>query len=370
MHTQEMDRTIKRACRNTIGDAIRRSTGRNSEKDALIFGEQRWSYAGLDAGANRVANELLARGLEKGDRVAAYGVNSDAYVLLWLGCVRAGLVHVPVNFHLTGDELLYILNQSGSKALFYDPQFQANVEEVRDEAGATIYGILRDRDDFDVVSVARSGDDPSEPEADLDEEDVAQILYTSGTTSAPKGAVLTHRALLAEYVSCIEALEYGHDDRALHSLPLYHSAQMHVFLMPDLLVGATNFVVVAPDPAQCCGLIEREKINSMFAPRRSGSPFCGTRPSRSATSPASRRCSTAPRSCPCSGSCAKGCPTPGSTTATGRARSHPWPPSCGPRSSTRIGWPPSGVPPCSSRQTKTAERNGERDTDRREPAVG
>src|SRR5918993_4428012 len=173
MDTREIDQAVKRARRNTIGDAVRRSAALNPEKDAVLFSGRRWSYAELSAGANRVANALLARGLEKGDRVAAYGMNSDAYVLLWLGCVRAGLVHVSVNFHLTGDELLYILNQSGSKALFYDPQFQANVEEVRDEAGATIYGILRDRDDFDVVSVARSGDDPSEPEADLDEEDVA-----------------------------------------------------------------------------------------------------------------------------------------------------------------------------------------------------
>lgn len=211
---------VRRSRRNTIGDAVRRSSARNPEKEALIFGGRRWSYAELDAGANRVANALLAQGLEKGDRVAAYGMNSDAYVLLWLGCVRAGLIHVPVNLHFAGDELLYILNQSGSKALFYDPQFEANVEEVRAEAGATIHGTLYDGDDLDVVSLASSENDASEPEADLDEEDVAQILYTSGTTSAPKGAVLTHSALLAEYVSCIEALEFRHDDRVLHSLPL------------------------------------------------------------------------------------------------------------------------------------------------------
>jgi fatty-acyl-CoA synthase len=263
---QEMDRVITRARRNTIGDALRRSAARNPEKEALVFGERRWSYAELNAGTNRVANALLAQRLEKGDRVAAYGMNSDAYVLLWLGCAKVGLIHVPVNFHLAGEELLYILNQSGSKALFYDSGFEANVEEVRDEAEATIHGTLYEGDDLDVVSLARSGDDASEPEADLDEEDVAQILYTSGTTSAPKGATLTHRSLVAEYVSCIEALEYHRDDRALHSLPLYHSAQMHVCLMPDLLVGATNFVLEQPDPEQCYDLIEREKINSMFAP--------------------------------------------------------------------------------------------------------
>ena len=263
---QEIDHRVTRARRNTIGDALRRSAARSPQKDAVIFGERRWSYAELDAGSNRVANALLARGLEKGDRVAAYGMNSDAYVLLWLGCVRAGLIHVPVNFHLAGEELLYILNQSGSKALFYDPGFEANVEEVRDEAEATIYGTLYEGDRFDVVNLAQSADDASEPEADLDEEDVAQILYTSGTTSAPKGATLTHRSLVAEYVSCIEALEYHPNDRALHSLPLYHSAQMHAFLMPDLLVGATNLVLVSSDPERCCELIEREKINSMFAP--------------------------------------------------------------------------------------------------------
>ena len=147
---QEIDHTVTRARRNTVGDALRRSVARNPVKDALIFGERRWSYAELDAGANRVATALLAQGLEKGDRVAAYGMNSDAYILLWLGCVRAGLIHVPVNFHLAGEELLYVLNQSGSKALFYDPGFEGNVQEVRDEAEATIHGTLYEGDGSDI----------------------------------------------------------------------------------------------------------------------------------------------------------------------------------------------------------------------------
>ena len=262
---QEVHHAIARARRDTVGDAFGRSVARNPGKDALVFGERRWSYWELDAAANRVANALLARGLEKGERVAAYGMNSDAYVLLWLGCARAGLVHVPINFALTGDELLYILNQSGSKALFYDTALREKVEDVRGGAGAEVYGTLYGGDEFDLMGLAREGD-ASEPGVDLGEEDLAQILYTSGTTAAPKGAALTHRAFLAHYVSCIEALEYRYDDRALHSLPLYHSAQMHVFLMPNLLVGATNFVIPKPDLELCGRLIEGEGINSLFFP--------------------------------------------------------------------------------------------------------
>src|SRR5947209_8383783 len=148
---QEIDHTITRARRDTIGDALRRSAARNPGKDAIVFGERRWTFAEIDAAADRVANTLLEKGLKRGDRVAAYGKNSDAYLLLWLGCARAGLIHVPVNFSLTGDELLYILNQSSSKALFYDPALAQAVEGVRDETKTEIHGTLHGGDGFDVL---------------------------------------------------------------------------------------------------------------------------------------------------------------------------------------------------------------------------
>ena len=186
-------------------------------------------------------------------------------MILWLACARAGLIHVPINYALTGEELLYILEQSGSRMLLHDTSLAEAVEEVRERAGVETVGSLHGGDGFDLLSAAREGD-ASEPEVELGEEDVVQLLYTSGTTAAPKGAVLTHQSFISEYVSCIAELEHRPDDRAIAALPLYHSAQMHVFLMPLLLVGAANYIVDSPDPEECCKIIERERINSMFAP--------------------------------------------------------------------------------------------------------
>ncbi|RYJ02951.1 MAG: acyl-CoA synthetase, partial [Acetobacteraceae bacterium] len=116
-----MSQSIARARRNTIGDALRRAAARFGDRPALRFGVRDWSYAGLDRAAGRVGRWLLDQGLSAGDRVVAYGRNSDAYLLLWLGCARAGLVHVPVNFALTATELDYVLRQSGAARLFYQP---------------------------------------------------------------------------------------------------------------------------------------------------------------------------------------------------------------------------------------------------------
>ena len=106
--------------RNTIGAALNRSARKHAQKRALTFGERTWSYQALNNAANQVANALLGAGLAPGDRLAVYGKNSDAYVIAWLACSKAGLIHVPVNFALSSDELRYILEQSGAKGVLSD----------------------------------------------------------------------------------------------------------------------------------------------------------------------------------------------------------------------------------------------------------
>lgn len=258
---------VRSASRNLIGDALHRSVRRNPGKEALRFQARSWSYARLDAAANRVANQLLGLGLQSGDRVAAYGRNSDAYVILWLGCVRAGLIHVPINYALIDSELRYIVEQSGARALFCDTDIASHVQALGPTLACEWQGTLHGGDGaHDVLAWADTPGRDQEPALDIDEESIAQLLYTSGTTAAPKGAMMSHRALLAEYTSTLLATDIKPGDRSLASLPLYHSAQMHVFLMPQLLVGATTIILPAPQAEQCFELIAAEKITSFFAP--------------------------------------------------------------------------------------------------------
>ncbi|MFD7876537.1 acyl-CoA synthetase [Streptomyces sp. NPDC059766] len=242
---------------STVDGVVRRSARRTPARVAVDYRDRTWTYEELDTAVSRAASVLLDQGLAPGDRVGAYGHNSDAYLIAFLACARAGLVHVPVNQNLTGDDLAYVVGQSGSALVLTDPGLADRLPaDVRTLA-------LRDTDDSLLARLATAAPyDGPEPRG----EDLVQLLYTSGTTALPKGAMMTHRALVHEYLSAITALDLSAGDRPVHSLPLYHSAQMHVFLLPYLAVGATNVILDAPDGDALFDLIEAGRVDSLFAP--------------------------------------------------------------------------------------------------------
>ncbi|WP_405935087.1 acyl-CoA synthetase [Streptomyces longwoodensis] len=242
---------------STVDGVLRRSARRTPARVAVEYRDRTWTYQELDDAVSRAAAVLLARGLAPGDRVGAYGHNSDAYLIAFLACARAGLVHVPVNQNLTGDDLAYLVRQSGSALVLTDPGLAGRLPD------GTPALALRDTDD---ALLARLADAPPYDGPEPRSEDLVQLLYTSGTTALPKGAMMTHRALVHEYLSAITALDLSAGDRPVHSLPLYHSAQMHVFLLPYLAVGATNVILDAPDGDRLFDLIEQGRADSLFAP--------------------------------------------------------------------------------------------------------
>lgn len=247
--------------KNTVDGLLHDSARRVPDRIAVRYRERTWTYAELDAAVSTGAAVLRGRyGLAEGDRVATFGHNSDAYLLAFLACARAGLTHVPVNQNLTGEDLAHILENSGSALVLADPDLAGrvpagfSVRPMRDAPGSFLAGLAET--ETEAEAFAASGD-PSR---------LAQLLYTSGTTALPKGAMMTHEALCHEYESAIAALDLAEGDLPVHSLPLYHSAQMHVFLLPYLAVGARNTIVDAPVAEEIFDLVEAGEADSLFAP--------------------------------------------------------------------------------------------------------
>ncbi|CAM5338905.1 acyl-CoA synthetase [Streptomyces avidinii] len=265
---------------NTVDGLVHDSALRVPDRVALRYRERTWTYAGLDAAVSTGARVLRERyGLAEGDRVVTFAHNCDAYLIAFLACARAGLTHVPVNQNLTGEDLAHILEDCAGSLVLADPDLAGRipagfaVRPLRDAPGSFLTELTEPgepRESGELAGAAGPGpyaadragragraDDPAR---------LAQLLYTSGTTALPKGAMMTHEALCHEYESAIEALDLGEEDLPVHSLPLYHSAQMHVFLLPYLAVGARNTIVDSPVAAEIFDLVEAGEADSLFAP--------------------------------------------------------------------------------------------------------
>ena len=258
--------------RQTLGDLLRRSAARHPHKTAIVCGGIRWTYAELDRTCNRLAAGLRTLGVATGDNVAILSRNSHAFAAMRFALARLGAVLVPINFMLKANEVAFILRHAGARLLAVGPDMVELATEAvaRDTSVERLVWLPGEDAASPPAGMLGMGDllegDGGEPAADFDGRALAQIIYTSGTESLPKGAMLTHDAVITQYVSCIVEGEIAGGDTLIHAMPLYHCAQLDVFLGPALYVGATNVITAKPTPDNILGLIERHRGNSFFAP--------------------------------------------------------------------------------------------------------
>lgn len=265
-----MDLSVAR--RHTLADLVHRSACRFPERLAIQCGDARWTYAELNDVVGCLAGALYAQGVRKGDRVAVLAKNSHAFVALRFALAKFGAILVPINFMLKTDEVAYILSHSGARWVATDTEL-APLARAAAEQGTDVETFLWLPSEY--TSKACTGMLSFEalikqnavlPAVEVNGADVAQIVYTSGTESAPKGAMLTHDAVIAEYVSVIAGGEIVSDDVMLHALPLYHCAQLDVCMGPCLYVGATNIITSRPSAENILHCLGAFRIKSFFAP--------------------------------------------------------------------------------------------------------
>lgn len=263
---------VAHARRHSLADLLHRTAVRHPSKLALIGVDRSFTYRELAAAVECTAAALRRRGLNHGDRLAILSRNNWQFVVAAYAAARIGVILVPINFMLTADEVAYILDHSDATGILAGADLRETADKALAQLGrtpsvrATIgAGTSSDDTGWDDFT-AWVGEPGTAPEVLVADDDPIRIMYTSGTESRPKGALLSSRALISEYVSAIVDGGMSSDDVDLHTLPLYHCAQMDCFLGPDLYLGATSIILPAPDPAAILAAIETHKVTKFFAP--------------------------------------------------------------------------------------------------------
>src|SRR5688500_2622943 len=245
------------------------------DREAVVLGDTRLTYAQVNGAANQVANLLVSRGIEPGDKVALSCPNLPYFPIVYYGILKAGATVVPLNVLLKGREVAYHLDDSDAKAYFC---FQGTPELPIGAEGHAGFEQTDGCDYFFVITAdpgARSpiegtqtlgqalvGHAPIFETREVDGDDTAVILYTSGTTGQPKGAELTHRNMVSNALAS-DAL-FGSDadepDTLLCVLPLFHSFGQTVIMNAGFAFGGTVVLLPRFEAGPALALMDREEV--------------------------------------------------------------------------------------------------------------
>jgi fatty-acyl-CoA synthase len=240
-------------------------------RTAVVCGRERFTYSQLSGRVGRLAGALRGIGVKSDDRVAFLSLNCHRLLEAYFGVLEAGGILLPLNIRLASDELAYILNNAEAKILFLEQEFSELVDSFRPKLSTVqSFALLSGEPHADWLMPENYEDllaaaAPYRPDiVEFDEDAVAELFYTSGTSADPKGVMLTHRNIYLQAVSSALTHESSADGVHLHTIPLFHAngwGAAHTVT----LRGAKHVMIPRFDPAEIFRLIEQERVESLNA---------------------------------------------------------------------------------------------------------
>ncbi|MBV8444022.1 MAG: long-chain fatty acid--CoA ligase [Hyphomicrobiales bacterium] len=242
-----------------LANWFRQRALRTPERTALHFEGRNWTYAEMQSAIEDCAARLSALGVGKGERVAFLGLNQPMFFFVMFAAARIGAIFVPLNFRLTGPELAFMIEDCAASALIADAQLKPVIEPQRERL-KSLKAFLAAEDE------AHWANEPAPPTKPVRarEDDVAMILYTSGTTGRPKGAMLTHGNLWWNNVNAMYALDVLADDVTLTAAPVFHIGGLNVTTLMAWQKGALVVLHRAFDPGRALADIAAHRVTTMF----------------------------------------------------------------------------------------------------------
>lgn len=234
---------------------------KNPDKDCIRANGVGYSFRTINDMAGRAAGLFQRMGIEKGDRLAIMSQNTVSFVVAFYGALMAGGVVVPVNHKLMPPEVDYILGHCGAKVFLFDGTLAGVAEKLT-------AGVSRLAMDCDATGFERFEDlvksAPSRSPVAISDTDLAEILYTSGTTGKPKGCMHTHRGVVMSGITGVIATKMDEDDRLLMAMPIWHSSPLNNWFAGIQYVGGTTVLIREYHPLHFLQAIAQEKCTIYF----------------------------------------------------------------------------------------------------------
>ncbi|MER6005362.1 long-chain fatty acid--CoA ligase [Nonomuraea angiospora] len=235
-----------------LGGWPARRAAMSPDRTAFVFRDRATTYAEVFDRTTRLAGQLRAAGVRKGDRVAYLGQNHPAFVETMFATHMLGGIFVPLNFRLAAPEIDHLLAHSGATVLVHAP------EHAFGQAVRTVVALGADYEEW------LAAGDPAPIDVPVGLDDAACVLYTSGTTGRPKGATLTHGNLIWNCYNLLVGVDVAADEMTLVSAPLFHVAALNQCLLPTFLKGGCSVIMPSWSVDACFDLIAGHRVTWMF----------------------------------------------------------------------------------------------------------